>query len=331
VFGYFCQLALQGKKNLMRKRTFRIIMSLAILLLVILSGMLAYSYFNVERAVSRSYQKSGLKAAENGSKEEVLTGKKPLVVLLMGTDTGALGRDYKGRTDSIMVLVLNPRTKKSTIVSIERDFQVNFPQYPQYSPSKINAAYTYGGVKLLSQTLDRYFKIPVNTYALINMGGMKSIIDQLGGVDITPLLSFDYEGYSYKKGVTTHMNGDKALEYCRMRYDDPEGDYGRQKRQRQVLTAIIKSGADVQSLLKPAFLNSVSSQVRTDLTFSDLAQIAKSYRASGDQLETDYTHGTGFNQDGVSYQHISLAERQRISDLVRQAAGLKKVQLANGQ
>ena len=228
----------------MRKRTFRIIMSLAILLLVILSGMLAYSYFNVERAVSRSYQKSGLKAAENGSKEEVLTGKKPLVVLLMGTDTGALGRDYKGRTDSIMVLVLNPRTKKSTIVSIERDFQVNFPQYPQYSPSKINAAYTYGGVKLLSQTLDRYFKIPVNTYALINMGGMKSIIDQLGGVDITPLLSFDYEGYSYKKGVTTHMNGDKALEYCRMRYDDPEGDYGRQKRQRQVLTAIIKSGAD---------------------------------------------------------------------------------------
>ncbi|MGZ1150421.1 LCP family protein [Lactobacillus delbrueckii subsp. bulgaricus] len=230
-----------------------------------------------------------------------------------------------------MVLVLNPRTKKSTIVSIKRDFQVNFPQYPQYSPSKINAAYTYGGVKLLSQTLDRYFKIPVNTYALINMGGMKSIIDQLGGVDITPLLSFDYGDYSYKKGVTTHMNGDKALEYCRMRYDDPEGDYGRQKRQRQVLTAIIKSGADVQSLLKPAFLNSVSSQVRTDLTFSDLTQMAKSYRAGGDQLETDYTHGTGFNQDGVSYQHISLAERQRISDLVRQAAGLKKVQLANGQ
>lgn len=315
----------------MRKRIFRIIMSLAILLLVILSGMLAYSYFNVERAVSRSYQKSGLKAAENGNKEEVLKKNKPLVVLLMGTDTGALGRDYKGRTDSIMVLVLNPQTKKSTIVSIERDFQVNFPQYPQYSPSKINAAYTYGRVKLLSQTLDRYFKIPVNTYALINMGGMKSIIDQLGGVDITPLLSFDYEGYSYKKGVTTHMNGDKALEYCRMRYDDPEGDYGRQKRQRQVLTAIIKSGADVQSLLKPAFLNSVSSQVRTDLTFSDLTQMAKSYRASGDQLETDYTHGTGFNQDGVSYQHISLAERQRISDLVRQAAGLKKVQLANGQ
>lgn len=315
----------------MRKRIFRIIMSLAILLLVILSGMLAYSYFNVERAVSRSYQKSGLKAAENGNKEEVLKKNKPLVVLLMGTDTGALGRDYKGRTDSIMVLVLNPQTKKSTIVSIERDFQVNFPQYPQYSPSKINAAYTYGGVKLLSQTLDRYFKIPVNTYALINMGGMKSIIDQLGGVDITPLLSFDYEGYSYKKCVTTHMNGDKALEYCRMRYDDPEGDYGRQKRQRQVLTAIIKSGADVQSLLKPTFLNSVSSQVRTDLTFSDLTQMAKSYRASGDQLETDYTHGTGFNQDGVSYQHISLAERQRISDLVRQAAGLKKVQLGNGQ
>nr|WP_260283398.1 hypothetical protein [Lactobacillus delbrueckii] len=59
-------------------------MSLAILLLVILSGMLAYSYFNVERAVSRSYQKSGLKAAENESKEEVLKGKKPLWGLTPG-------------------------------------------------------------------------------------------------------------------------------------------------------------------------------------------------------------------------------------------------------
>ena len=319
------------EKRKKRNKFWRIFWIVVGVFVVGLAGFAWYEYSSVKNAANTAYRSGGISSAENGSKNDVISNKKPMAVLLMGTDTGALGRVYKGRTDSIMVLVLNPRTKKSTIVSIERDFQVNFPQYPQYSPSKINAAYTYGGVKLLSQTLDRYFKIPVNTYALINMGGMKSIIDQLGGVDITPLLSFDYEGYSYKKGVTTHMNGDKALEYCRMRYDDPEGDYGRQKRQRQVLTAIIKSGADVQSLLKPAFLNSVSSQVRTDLTFSDLTQMAKSYRASGDQLETDYTHGTGFNQDGVSYQHISLAERQRISDLVRQAAGLKKVQLANGQ
>lgn len=311
----------------MKKRTFKIYISLIALLLVALVGLAGWSLYTVKNAVGTSYQQGKLKRAENGSKESLLKHAKPLVVLLMGTDTGALGRSYKGRTDSIMVLVLNPQQKKSTLVSIERDLQVNFPEYPEYSPSKINAAYTYGGVKLLSQTLDRYFKIPVNSYALINMGGMKSVIDQLGGIDITPLLSFNYEGYHYHKGVKSHMSGDKALEYCRMRYDDPEGDYGRQKRQRQVLTEIIKSGANVESLLTPAFLKSVSNQVRTDLNLSDLAKLAKSYRASGDQLQTDYTHGSGFTQDGVSYQRISLAERQRISNLVRQAAGLRKVQL----
>ena len=314
----------------MRKRTFRIIMSLAILLLVILSGMLAYSYFNVERAVSRSYQKSGLKAAENGSKEEVLKGKKPLVVLLMGTDTGALGRDYKGRTDSIMVLVLNPRTKKSTIVSIERDFQVNFPQYPQYSPSKINAAYTYGGVKLLSQTLDRYFKIPVNTYALINMGGMKSIIDQLGGVDITPLLSFDYEGYSYKKGVTTHMNGDKALEYCRMRYDDPEGDYGRQKRQREVITKLVQKLATADSLTNfSKIANNLSSNVKTNLSFQALKSILANYSDCTSSSDSDYLHGYSAYVNDAAYQIAPTSELQRISNKIRKLLGLKTATVSN--
>lgn len=81
---------------------------------------------------------------------------------------------------------------------------------------------------------------------------MKTIINKVGGVDITPNLSFTYEGYTFTKGEKTHMDGAKALAYSRMRYDDPEGDYGRQKRQRQILAALMKRQKVQRLCLIPA-------------------------------------------------------------------------------
>jgi anionic cell wall polymer biosynthesis LytR-Cps2A-Psr (LCP) family protein len=155
------------------------------------------------------------------------------------------------------------------------------------------------------------------------MGGLKTIVDKVGGVDIAPVLSFSYEGYTFTKGQKTHMDGAKALAYSRMRYDDPEGDYGRQKRQRQVLQALVKRAESAQTLLNTSFVSSLSKQVQTDLTFSDLTSLASSYLPATKNVVTDYTHGTGFMQDGVSYQQVSTTERQRISDLIRKAMGLK--------
>ncbi|WP_260272229.1 LCP family protein, partial [Lactobacillus delbrueckii] len=240
----------------------------------------------------------------------ILAIGEPIAILLMGTDTGALGRTYKGQTDSIMVAVLNPKTKKKTLVSFERDMQVNLPDYPEYSPSKLNAAYAYGNAKELAKVL-------------INMGGLKTIINNVGGVDITPNLSFTYEGYTFTKGEKTHMDGAKALAYSRMRYDDPEGDYGRQKRQRQILAALMKKAESATTLLNTSFISSLSKQVQTDMTFSDMTSLAKNYLAATKNLESDYTHGTGYMEDGVSYQNISTAERQRIINLIRKAMGLK--------
>lgn len=127
--------------------------------------------------------------------------------MLLGTDTGALGRDYKGRTDTIMIMTLNPKTKTTTIVSLPRDMKVNLPDYPQYSPAKINAAYTYGGVKESINTIQEHFNIPIDYYVLVNMGGLEKAINQVGGVDVKSPLTFDYEGYRFEKGETYHMNG----------------------------------------------------------------------------------------------------------------------------
>ena len=76
-------------------------------------------------------------------------------------------------------------------------------------------------------------------------------------------------------------------------------------------------------MLNTSFVSSLSKQVQTDLTFSDLTSMATSYMPATKNVVTDYTHGTGFMEDGVSYQRVSTAERQRISDLIRKAMGMK--------
>lgn len=311
-----------GKRK-KRNKAMRIFWSVMAVILVAIGGFALYEYNTVKNAADTAYRSGGLGNAENGSKNSVISNSKPIAILLMGTDTGALGRTYKGRTDSIMVAVLNPKTKKTTLVSFERDQQVNLPDYPENSPSKLNAAYAYGNAKELAKVLKKYYNIPINAYVLINMGGLKTIVNKVGGVDIAPILSFSYEGYTFTKGKTTHMDGAKALAYSRMRYDDPEGDYGRQKRQRQVLSALLKKAESATTLLNSSFISSLSKQVQTDFTFSDMTSMAKRYLAATKDLKTDYTHGTSYMQDGVSYQKISVSERQRISNLIRKTLGLK--------
>ena len=311
-----------GKRKKLNK-AMRIFWSVMAVILVAIGGFALYEYNTVKNAADTAYRSGGLGNAENGSKNSVISNSKPIAILLMGTDTGALGRTYKGRTDSIMVAVLNPKTKKTTLVSFERDQQVNLPDYPENSPSKLNAAYAYGNAKELAKVLKKYYNIPINAYVLINMGGLKTIVNKVGGVDIAPILSFSYEGYTFTKGKTTHMDGAKALAYSRMRYDDPEGDYGRQKRQRQVLSALLNKAESATTLLNSSFISSLSKQVQTDFTFSDMTSMAKRYLAATKDLKTDYTHGTSYMQDGVSYQKVSVSERQRISNLIRKTLGLK--------
>ncbi|WP_297818784.1 LCP family protein [uncultured Lactobacillus sp.] len=299
-----------------------------VVIAVVLVGILlvvGYAYRNIQNAANNAYNPVSLKNQDNGSLSSVLKNKKPISLLLLGTDTGEFGRTYKGRTDTMMIMVLDPQKNKTTIESIPRDMKVTLPDYPDYSPAKINSAYTYGGIEEVDKTINEYFKVPINAYVLVNMKGLVKAIDKVGGVDVVSPLSFDYEGYSFKKGVKYHMNGKKALQFGRMRYDDPKGDYGRQERQRLVIMALLKKSANVQSVLNKDFLDSVSHSMQTNLSFNDMTTLAANYRKATDSISSGYVKGTNDNEEGVSYQNVSVNERQRVSDKLRKALGLNEV------
>ncbi|WP_318766846.1 LCP family glycopolymer transferase [Lactiplantibacillus carotarum] len=298
--------------------------TILIIIAVLLVGTGAFAartYFNAKKAADTVFKSSGIKKSRNTS--AALSGKKPISILLLGTDTGALGRDYKGRTDTIIVATINPKTKTTTLMSLPRDSEVAVSGFEQDFPTKLNAAYAYGSAGTTITTVQKWLNVPIDYYALINMGGMKKVVNEIGGVDITPIRTFTYEGYHYTKGVKTHMNGDKALQYSRMRYDDPLGDYGRQQRQRQLITAILGESTSASNLLKQDFLQSLAKQTRTDLTFSDLTSLFTNYRSATKNVVSDHAQGTGKMISGQSFEVVSQSEKQRVTNVLRKSLDLK--------
>ncbi|AVK64725.1 LytR family transcriptional regulator [Lactobacillus sp. CBA3606] len=311
----------QGPQKKRRHPVRNTILVIIAVLLVGIGAFAARTYFNAKSAAKIVYQSSGIKKTRDTG--AVLNGKKPVSILLLGTDTGALGRDYKGRTDTLIVATINPQTKTTTLMSLPRDSEVAISGFEQDFPAKLNAAYAYGSAGTTIKTVQNWLNVPIDYYALINMGGMKKVINEIGGIDITPIRTFTYEGYTFTKGVKTHMNGAKALAYSRMRYDDPLGDYGRQQRQRQLITAIISESSSATNLMKQDFLKSIAKQTRTDLTFGNLTSIVSNYRKATKNIVSDHAQGTGKNIDGQSFEVVSQTEKQRVTNVLRKSLDLK--------
>ncbi|WP_461240806.1 LCP family protein [Paucilactobacillus sp. N302-9] len=302
---------------------------LALVGVLVLVGLVfaGIAWHNLSVTTGDMYQTSGATKKRNAS--NVLKQKKPVSILLLGTDTGDLGRSDKGRTDTMILMTINPKTKKTTMTSIPRDMKVNLPDYPQYSPAKINAAYAFGGVKETINTIQDYFKVPIDYYLLVNMGGLKKAINQVGGVDVTSPLTFSYNGSSFTEGQSEHMNGQTALNFSRMRHEDPQGDYGRQTRQRLVITALLRKSISYKTVLNRSFLKSVSSQSRTDMKQSQMTSLALNYRDATKTVKSNHAQGTGKNIGGQAFELVGNDQRQLVSNTVRDNLGLKRVDLTN--
>lgn len=305
------------------KRFRNVIIGILVILAVGAAGYSAYAWHKLSETSKVIYKSAGAPKLRKAS--TVIDKTKPVSILLLGTDTGSLGRSYKGRTDTIIVMTINPKTKKTVMMSLPRDMEVNLPDYPKYSPAKINAAYVYGGTKETISTVQKYLNVPVDYYFMINMGGLKKAINKVGGVDVTSPLTFTYNGSSFKKGKTTHMNGNTALNFARMRHEDPQGDYGRQTRQRLVISALMKKSISYKTVLDSDFLMAISDEMQTDLTRSQMVKLALNYRDAGKNVKSDHVQGAGEMIGGQSFEVVSATERIRASNELRANLGLKHI------
>ncbi|GAB3714451.1 LCP family protein [Mariniluteicoccus flavus] len=152
------------------------------------------------------------------------------------------------RTDTIMMLFV-PQSGKPALVSVPRDSYVTIPGKGK---NKINAAYAFGGEKLLVATIEQNTGLRVDHYAEIGFGGFAGVIDALGGVELCPKTPIkDKRAHIDVPAGCQTMKGTTALGYARMRYADPTGDLGRMNRQREMVGAMVKKAATPMTVLNP--------------------------------------------------------------------------------
>jgi len=270
----------------------KILVRVLLVVLVAALGFGGFVYYMVHNSTSQIYSYN---KKTNKSSDDKTTSGKPVAYLLLGTDTGELGRSYKGRTDTMIVMVLNPKSKTTTMLSVPRDTKVTFDDVT----IKINAAYSYGSSDTAMEAVEKLLNIKLDGYLLVNMKGLEQMVDAVGGVTVTSPLSFDYEGKSCVKGQSYDLSGSDALKFSRMRYDDPQGDYGRQMRQQLILTSVIgKLKKNPTTVISQKFLNAVGKNVRSDVSLGSVKNLATAYRDAGNTIKSDQLHGTGKNIDG---------------------------------
>ena len=256
----------------------------------------------------------------------------PLNILLIGTDGSATRTEEEGdisRSDTIMVVSLNPETKSTKLLSIPRDSYTIIDGVE--SPDKINHAFAYGGAELTIDTIQNYLDIPIDYYAVINMDGLVELIDAIGGLEVTSPLTFEYRGTGFVKGETREVDGIKAMNFARMRYDDPQGEIGRQNRQKIVIKALVDKMLSVDAVSNyPALLKVVSDNIQTDFNVSEALNIAQQYLPALENIgSVQFESMDDLYVDGVFYFHIPLNARVKVANELRLHSNLAPIGLAD--
>ncbi len=213
--------------------------------------------------------------------------KDPINLLLIGIDFRN-GDEEPARSDSIIIMRIDPQTKEVSMMSLPRDLLVTIPDYGQ---DKINAAFAYGedertggGPPLLAETISYNFNIQINYFVTVDFAGFRKIIDTLGGITVdvdAPIKDDQYPSEDF--GLTRvyfptglqKMDGETALRYARTRHGD--NDIARSERQQQVLMAMREQGSklNVDLLLNArSLIESMGDSFTTDLSFNQLLALA---------------------------------------------------------
>ncbi|MGG4265249.1 LytR family transcriptional regulator [Peribacillus simplex] len=309
---------MRHEKTKKKKRTWLKVTGIIVLLFILAGGAFAYSVWNDLNKTVDSMHTPIDRDTDKRTKDLALSNQDPFSLLLLGVDE----RDGdKGRSDTMIVLTVNPQKKSVRMLSIPRDTRTEIVGHD--TQDKINHAFAFGGAKMSMDTVENFLDIPIDYYMKINMEGFKDIVDAVGGVTVQNDLDFTSDGIHFTKGSHT-LNGKEALAYSRMRHDDPNGDFGRQSRQRSIIEAVIREGASVSSLTKyNDIFNALSNNIQTNLTFDDMMDIQKNYRDASKSIIQSSINGDGTKIDGIYYYIVSDEEKEKVQSELKEQLSIK--------
>ena len=235
---------------------------------------------------------------------------QPFYMLLMGVDTGEerLAEGDTGRSDSMMLVRIDPVNVKVTMVSLHRDTLVSIEGHGE---GKLNSAYAYGGRSLAVKTVNKLSGVDISHYAEVDFDSFTSIVDSIGGITVdlpTDVYDPDYTGLDLKAGEQT-LDGNTALLLCRCRhaYDAyGDGDTYRAANQRMVIAAIVKKVLASDAATKMGAISSMADSITTDMSLGDIFGLANQMKGIDfdEDVYTAMTPTEGFYYNGAWYEKL---------------------------
>lgn len=314
-------------KKRRKKWTIRIVSVIAVLLV----GFIAYYGWNIASALNGSYDNvSGSKMRA----KPVQPRTEPFAILLIGSDatnvddhTHGENSTYGWRSDVLMVLAINPKTKTAKLVSIPRDTYVKIAHTHVATKITNTTGNTPPGmdkVRNVMDTVENFTGIPIDYYAKVNFQGFVDVVNAVGGVNVDVTLHFTGPAIgryiTFNVGKNQHFDGMHALAYVRQRHGIVGGDIARNQRQQDVINSIMDkmmSADGVANFL--GVVKAVGKNFSYNIPMGDLASIIALYKEIPKQnIERIEVQTTGGPQvRGMDVQYCSPQEQQRISTILR--------------
>jgi LCP family protein required for cell wall assembly len=265
---------------------------------------------------------------------EPWTGSDRVNVMLMGIDRRP-GEPFVSRTDSMMLVSIDPSNKSASILSIPRDLYVVIPGRGR---DRVNTAFVYGaagnnpagGAALAMQTVEYNLGVRINHYVLVDFSAVVQGIDALGGVEVDvpfvindptyPDMHYGYDPLFIPAGIQ-HLDGSTALKYARTRHVD--NDFGRAQRQQQLVLAtrqkVLALGVSGLLTRAPIIYQQLEQGIRTDLSLDQIMRLvttAAAIPAENIRNEVlDYEYVTGHTTETGS--QVLVLINSRAGPLVR--------------
>lgn len=288
------QIVRREKRNHPGKKVF---LTLGITVFIIIFGILSFFLYksvslgrnirleNAPQASFLSDMKQFASALIKTDRTPLLGEKEGRINILL---LGRAGEHYPGQnlTDTIILMSIDTTNKKVSLLSLPRDLYVEIPETSLYT--KINSLYQYGlsnneGALPLRTAVENITGQKIHYFFDLDFDGFEQIINALHGISVDvvrdfydpryPGKNYSYETFEIKKGWQT-LDGATALKYVRERHNDPEGDFGRAKRQQQVIQAIKDKAFSLGTFLNIVTVNNVltalGENVRTDMPVDDM-------------------------------------------------------------
>ncbi|GGC84895.1 LytR family transcriptional regulator [Thalassobacillus devorans] len=299
------------------KKWFKVI-TLLLLFIFISGGIYVYSIYDNAKDTVDKKMHAPVASIDYQVGEKKMKENKPVNILLMGVDER---KNDRGRSDALMVMTLDPTNDRMQLISIPRDTRTTL--VGDGRQDKINHAYAFGGTDMTINTVEDFLDIELDYYVSMNMEGLTEMVDAVGGITVNNKLDWKDRGY-YKKGYhyakgKIELDGPKAMGYVRMRYQDPNGDFGRNERQREVIEGIIDKGANIASVHKiDDILEVLGNNMRTNMAFSDMKNLLTNYNKTRENRVTYQMVGQGIKVNGIYYLDIPENEVQKVHNMIEE-------------